>query len=184
MKKIMIIAAAVMLVLSGCKGNTQPTSTEPPPTSIPVTAEPTTAPTVLIQAENTSKVPDGWTVVSKYKYDVDGDGERETLRLCTDAQSDADGMMAWDDSHNWVLEMSDASNIFTLYKDYIHTGMPSFEVYQDSEGKTCVNLSVLTGAGYSMKKFIYIKDKKAFEVQNIYNEEDINHLYSSVPMYD
>lgn len=184
MKKIMIIAAMLILTLSGCKGNIQPAPTEIPTTATPATAEPTEIPTVLIQAENVSKVPDGWTVVSKYKYDFDGDGDRETLRLCTDAQSDADGLMAWDDSHNWVLEMSDASNIFTLYKDYIHTGMPSFEVYQDSDGKTCVNLSVITGAGYSMKKFIYIKDKKAFEEQNIYNEEGINHLYSSVPMYD
>ncbi len=184
MNKILLAAIVVsLLMLGGCKDKDKPTET-PQPTETPVVTQiPTEAPAVLIQAENASKVPDGWTVVSKYRFDIDGDGERETIRLCTDAQSDDDGHMEWDDSHSWVLEMSDASNIFTLYNNYIHTGIPCFEVYEDADGRSCINLTVTTGAGYSMKKFIYIRDKKAFEEQTIYNEENINHLYSSTPMY-
>lgn len=184
MKKIIFAAVAALCILSACTSQTQnpQSGTSPQPTA-QITAEPTKAPAELLQAGTVSEVLENWTEVSKYRYDIDGDGERETIRLCTDAQRGENGEMMWDDSHKWVLETVDASNIFTMYSGSIHNGMPYFEVYEDKDGRVCVGLTVSSGAGYEIKKFVYIKDKKAFEVENVYSEEGINRLYTSMQGY-
>lgn len=183
-KKLFLCAALAACMLSSCTGGQQnpQSGTSASPTAA-VTAEPSAAPKTLLQADTVSRVQEGWTEISKYRYDIDGDGERETLRLCTDAKRGANGEVLWDDSHNWVLEMTDASNIFTLYNGRISNGIPYFEVYEDKDAKICVGLTVSSGAGYEIKKYVYIKDKKAFETEDVYTENGINRLYTSIQEY-
>lgn len=186
MKKILFTAAvSALCILSACtgQGNVSTQPSEQPQQTSRATAEPTKAPAELLQAGSTSAAADGWTEVSKYRYDVDADGERETIRLYTDAQRSENGELMWDDSQKWVLEMADGSNIFTLYSGAIHNGMPYFEVYEDKDGRICIGLTVSSGAGYEIKKFVYIKDKKAFEIENVYSEDGINQLYTSLQAY-
>lgn len=178
---IITICICMLTILSSC--TTKPTPT-PSPSPTATVSTPTPSPKTYINAQTTGFTEDGWSKIDSYSFDIDGDGTEEIIQLTTSAAKDSKGRILWDDSQKWVVEVLDGEDIYTLMPaDLVSNGGVYFEFYQNSEiTKNCIRILISSSAGFSVKEYEYVKDKKAFteaepiKVQNL--------LYSSIPNYE
>lgn len=190
-----------MFLLSGCGGDDEQPSVEPidkPSTEIEqgesdvdVSAETDETEKVLIEA---SVIPDDiltWHKVSDYAGDLDNDGEDEELILATTAECDARGNFSWNDGQNWALYVFDGNDEYLLFKEYINTGYPYFEVsdyYMEDGAKTQINVVISSGASFSLRSYEFSEPAGAYVEEVIYTTKNItdggiNTRFSSFPEY-
>lgn len=186
MKKIFLfMALCVMLALSACGNESKTIDATPNPvlqTEAPTT-EPTKAPDMYIYASSGSKSASEWTEVKSFSYDMDNDGSKEKVRLITSAQKDSKERLVIDDSQNWVVEMQDNGEIFTLLDEKISNGCPYFEIAEDSETDAkYLRVLISSSAKFVNKNYMFLNDKRAFvEVESPKTQ---NTIYSSIPYYE
>lgn len=182
-----------MLCISACSDQKEPTATaEPttPPTSAPVvTVAPTAAPELIKQSEK-SKISSSWSKIGSYGYDINEDGVEDNIHLYTSAKTASNGEIIWDDGQEWVLEVTDGINTYTLFDEYIQLGNVYFEVmdYYDADGKEVPTIVLVksSSASFSVTKFTFDTKQNAFVKNDVINSDKessggINQRYSSFP---
>lgn len=194
MKKIFFLSAfCAMLCISACTNQKEPAPTAEPTIS-PVaaaTAAPTAAPdTNVISAGEQSKIGANWSKIGSYGYDIDADGIEENIRLCTSAQTDKNGNIIWDDGQDWVLEVTDGIETFTLFDENVKLGNVYFEImdYYDESGKEIPNIVLVksSSASFSVIRYTFNSEKNVFEENVVLNSDTesvggINQRYTSFP---
>lgn len=196
MKKILLIGALCsLLCVSACTDQGNPNaSAEPTTEPTPVT---TTAPTPspapsskIITASEDSKIGEGWSKVGSYGYDIDSDGTEENISLCTSAKKNKNGEFMWDDSQQWVLEVTDGIETFTLFDEYLPLGNIYFEVadYYDEEGNEipCIMLVESSSTNFTVIRYTFNSEENTFAENIVFNSDNessggINQRYSSFP---
>lgn len=178
-----------MLCISACTDRNDPVATAQPsvPTPVPTVSP---APAVTIKAGETSKIGENWSKIGAYGYDIDSDGIEENIHLYTSAQTDKKGNIIWDDGHEWVLEVTDGIETFTLFDEYVKLGNVYFEVsdYYDADGNEIPTIVLIksSSASFSVTKYTFNSEKNVF-VEDVVLSSDsdsvggINQRYTSLP---
>lgn len=194
MKKIFFLSAlCAMLCISACTDQKEPTATAEP--TVSPTVETTVAPTALpdaktILAGEQSKIGENWSKVGSYGYDINSDGIEENIRLYTSAATDKNGNIIWDDGQEWVLEVTDGIETFTLFDESVRLGNVYFEImdYYDENGNEIPNIVLIksSSASFSVIRYTFNAEKKAFEENIVLNSDSesvggINQRYTSFP---
>ena len=185
MKKILISVLA-FLMLTACKTVHSPSPTESPvatPTPSPEVIEP-----IKLTPSTKSAKTDNLNKLKSCEFDIDKDGEDDTVTLYVDAKSDEFGQLMTDDGHEWLLEASFYSgDFYTLYSGRIQHGSLYFELseFYNEEPQPTIITYMTTGAGLEIKKLSF---KDSFTEELIYStdlvtEGGTNRLYSSFPSY-
>lgn len=123
------------------------------------------------------------TVLNSFEVDLDGDGVNEKIELYTSAERDDDGEMMWDDGQLFLLMVSKGDAIYPLLNEYVQLGQVHFNVWYDVENRPVINTMILTGAGFSMYNYTYDKEEGGFVMNEVYNSDGINLMFSSIPSY-
>lgn len=195
MKKIILLGSLfTLLCISACTKQDNPTATATPEvTPTPAsTAAATPAPTPSgkkITASEKSSIGEKWSKVGGYGYDMDNDGVEENITLSTSAQSSKKGDIMWDDAQQWVLEVSDGIETFTLFNENVHNGNVYIDVadyYKGDQTIPTISLIKSTGATFSVITYQYNSADNTFTEKVVLNSDDesdggINQLYSSIP---
>ncbi len=177
-KKFLSIFLAFIIcttVFAGCEsgGKTaeNETAASPNVTSEP---EPSTAKPEIITASDDSF--DDLYAVGEYEYDLNGDGEDDSVYLRADVGVDKNGEILLNDGQNWVLYAEVSGETYVLFKQYINNGGAYFEVadYYESDGTAVpnINLMVSTGAGFKMLGFSFLEEENGFAKNVLYNSDD------------
>ena len=186
MKKILTLLSLV-LILCSCEQVHAPAPTENP------TAAPTETPEAIVEVselsvQEESAKTDILNVLKSCEYDIDKDGEDDTLTLYVDAKEDERGTLMSDDGHEWLLEAALSSgDYYTLYSGRIQHGSLYFELsefYQEEPVPTVITY-LTSGAGFEINKFAF---DNGFTKEIVYSSDNvtdsgINMIYSSLPSY-
>ena len=131
---------------------------------------------------NVSAAAEGtWTTVDSCNYDITGDGMNNAITLYTSAESDDKGIM-WDDSQNWILEISDGANgYYTLLNERVSGGAVYYDVNEMESGDRSVTVYVTSGAGTDITEYVF--GGAGFTEKQVYSAGVINKVHSSIPWY-
>ena len=110
----LLIAVAVCtgLALTGCNNGgdapgVEASSSPTPSPSVSASAAPAPSESSkelpLASAQEEKPVQSSWTEIARYALDFDGDQEKETVYLYTEAEKGSDGKIAWNDGQQWTL---------------------------------------------------------------------------------
>ncbi len=179
--RLLLVAFAVLMILSGCKTDQGAIDVEKPPVDTEKT---------VVKA---SRIPDevySWNRVSEYVGDIDGDGTDEKVVLMTSAERNEDGEFLWNDGQNWALYV-DGKADYLFLKEYLNTGNVYFEVsdyYMKNGAKPKLNVIVSTGAGFSLKSYEFSELDEGYVEESVYSTKEvteggINRRFSSFPQY-
>ncbi|MCX7714568.1 MAG: hypothetical protein N2171_02420 [Clostridia bacterium] len=187
MKRIfLLIALFITIGLSACTEKTEPVSFPVVPSETPALIQKN------IEPAATSAVSDGWTQVSTYSCDIDEDGQDEIISLYTSAGKDKKGKILWDDGQNWVLEMHDGNEYYTLFSGYVQLGNLYFEVsdyYKDSGTTPVVTLIESESANFKVINYMYDVKEKHYTQKIVFDSASdasggINRKFSSIPVIE
>jgi len=208
MKRLYIVMVILsMLMLSSCEDTVQ-TSTEstdaPIETKTPATIAATEA--VVIQSteeavkkdddkemeiilSGESNPKDGYAKTFSNACDVTGDGIKDNVSLYVKAESDEDGVLLFEDSQEWFLEVSDGISAYTLYKGEISHGNAYAEIseyYIGEKAVPVISFIKSSGTGLSVTNYTYNNDKKGFEKDDVFTTDKlcdggVNKIASSLP---
>lgn len=147
----------------------------------PVKAQATEA-TVFVGKSNVSAASEGtWSTVDSCNYDISGDGVNDTVTLYTSAESDDMGIL-WDDTQQWILEVSDGGNgYYTLLDTSVSNGSVYYQVNELNDGTRTIVVYITTGAGTEISEYIF--GKAGFTEKEVYSSSGINTVHSSIPWY-
>jgi len=187
MKKIIILLTSFTL-LSGC---TNPLTVKNEPTTSPVeTSAPTDAPTeapvqyIPVDVSSESNA-DGMTKVASFDMWCLSEDDSDTITLYTSAKK-YNGEFEWDDSSEWLLEISGADgNYYTLFDNRVSLGSIYFDVAEFDE-KTYILLRNISTASSNTEVYCVNDGEycKTNELDlNDLSEYNVNLLYTSTPSY-
>lgn len=138
-----------------------------------------------------SELPDmsGWSEVSRYTGDANGDEADENVVLMTSAGRDASGNIAWGDGQQWVLYVEDRYSTYVLFDEYVQNGQVYFEAadyYTEDGAVPKINVVVSTGAEFAVRSYAFDSKNNAYTESVIYDTKDItsggiNKKFSSIP---
>ncbi|MBN2558863.1 MAG: hypothetical protein JXB33_08935 [Clostridia bacterium] len=123
-----------------------------------------------------------WTLIDYYGHDLDGDGTDEITALYTSAERDASGEMMWDDGQDFILMITDGSDYYTLFKEFVQIGMVYFSIHgATDEAPAGVLTFVSTGAGLRLEKSTYNVEDGGYVIESVYDAGSLNVMYNSFP---
>ena len=170
MKKIKLLFLFVLSVflITGCMGDVSNKENIILPAALPEDAK-------------------GWTELSRYIGDVDGDGNDETVVLSTSAERDEDGEILWNDGQNWLLYVNDSDETYVLLNEFIQLGNVYFEVldyYMEDGIEPCINVITTTGSGINLKNYKF--NDGGYKVSSLYDTTEttkagVNRRFTSIP---
>lgn len=141
------------------------------------TDEAPTGRTVVKTDESAAK--ESWTRIKSYDCALIGN-DSATVSLYTSAQT-IDNEIFWDDSQQWVVEVSDKNGGYYVLTDkFINNGSVYFEIVE-TDGKASVNVFSETCTGMEIKQYTY--SGSGFAETTLYSSGTANMLYSTVPSY-
>lgn len=189
MKKIkfLLVLTAVFVLLSGCgKENVEPAASNESNQE----SQQHEVKMVEIKSSTLNDDISKMTEVTSYVGDTDGDGTDETVVLATSAQRNSKGEFLWNDGQDWALYVDDREDgVYVLYDGFVQTGNVNFEVsdyYMKDGAVPKISVIISTGAGFSLKNYVFSADSKAYIEEIIYDtqvvtEAGINRRFSSIP---
>ena len=195
-KKLVLALICVMMFFSGCTAQKTSDNTEnekTPEVSVNTEKKDTKAETEKSSARNisSSELPDmsGWSEVTRYTGDANGDGADENVVLMTSAGRDASGNIAWNDGQQWVLYVEDRYSTYTLFDEYVQLGQVYFEIadyYMEDGAVPKINVVVSTGAEFAVRNYTFDSKNNAYTESVIYDTKDstsagIDRKFSSIP---
>ena len=195
MKKILsaTILAIMVMFVTGCK-DTQPSEPVVSTDVTETTSENSENYEVKPVGNNPPADTEGFTPMGRYEFDVDGDGNQDTVTLYTSAQRDMKGDMMWDDSQTWVLQADCGENsVYDLYNNRIG-GMVYMNVadyYNSGEEEKVITLIISSNTFHEIREYRYddTLDGACFGETTVFTTDDIanegiGNLYSSIPDYE
>lgn len=126
----------------------------------------------------------GMTKLEEFSIDLDMDSTEENIELYTAAKRNAKGEMMWDDGQNWLLVVRDGDKSYPLLSGYVQLGQVYFTVSRigPDQGHN-IAVIVPTDSSFSVIGYSFDSEKKGFVRQQLYESEDDNWIYSSIPDY-
>ncbi|HOA79721.1 MAG TPA: hypothetical protein PKK61_01470 [Defluviitaleaceae bacterium] len=143
-------------------------------------------PAIVINGVKTNEwlyITEDGTKLREYSIDLDSDGEEEKIQLYTSTARDESGELLWDDNQNWLLLIEDGNEYYPLFESPVQLGMVYFNVFYDSNELAKVSLILSAGASMKITNYYYDEELGGYIVDNIYEEDSINAMYSSIPYY-
>jgi hypothetical protein len=173
---VLIALAFLLVFLAGCQEKIQNTE-EPQPE---IAAEIRTVNPVDSDSLDTANM----TMLREFSTDLDLDNIEEKIELYTAAERGENGEIVWDDGQNWLLLVRDEDKAYSILSQYVQLGSVYFAVSKSGEDQM-PNITVMipTGARFSMIGYTYNKEEDSFNGKLLYEAEDDNWLYSSLPGY-
>ncbi|HZK85617.1 MAG TPA: hypothetical protein VFC58_13310 [Desulfosporosinus sp.] len=178
MRRISYILLFVFLsiVLNGCQKSEQ-TSMPSQPGNKVVNSLIEAVPSESIDTKSMTKL-------DAFSYDYDLDNTEEEIELYTAARRNEKGEMGWDDGQNWLLVVWDGQKAYPLLSEYVQLGSVYFTVSNNGVSEVSnINVIVHTGAGFSLKTYVFNKDRGGFAGGTVYNSKDTNFVHTSIPGY-
>jgi hypothetical protein len=173
---VLLIFVFMCTILIGCQNNEQ--------TNKPAQSGNKTENKMIEAAASGSIDTKGMTKLDEFSHDLDLDNAEEKIELYTDAKRNQNGEMEWDDGQNWLLAVWDGKEAYPLLKQYVQLGSVYFTVSNNGVGEaSSITVIVSTGAGLSLKTYVFNKDKGGFEEEDVYTSKDSNYIHSSIPGY-
>lgn len=159
----------------------QKTPPAPDGSDAPAT-ETATTPAVFVGKSNVSAVSEGkWSTVDSCNYDITGDSVNDTVTLYTSAEADDMGIL-WDDTQQWVLEVSDGgTGYYTLLDTTVSNGSVYYQVNELTDGTRSIIVYITTGAGTAINEYTF--GRSGFTESEIHSSSGINTVHSSIPWY-
>ncbi len=171
MKKLLLAILCVMM-LASCGGNGEnPTPTPTPEVNTPMA-------TRMITATGDNPIGDNWTILGEVGLMIDG--EFADIYLATDAETDKNGNILWDDSQRWALVVVGESNNYVLFNEDIY-GKAYIEV-ETVDNLPEITLVQTSSMGLSLNRYTY-SDGAFYEENVIAPKENGNNIYSTFPDY-
>ncbi len=134
-----------------------------------------------IGKSESSPIEQTWSEVDTFKCDLNNDGERDTIKLSTSAESD-NGEILWNDSQKWVLEVKIGNDYYILLNQNVSNGRIYYDISETSDGAYAITVYTVLGTGTSVKQYTY--SKTGFVEKLLYTAPAGNMLHSSVPAYE
>ena len=198
MKKffLMIIPILSVMLASGCGGNGQNNTEQPNNEVVTNTENPIeeNKHEAKIVGNNPPTDTEGFEPVGRYEFDIDGDGEEDTVTLYTSAMRDEKGDMMWDDSHIWLLQAERANNeVNDLFSQRLggRVYMNVSDYYNSGEEEKVITLIISSNAFHEIREYRYddTLSGACFTETTVYTtdeaaNEGIGNLYSSIPDYE
>ena len=128
-------------------------------------------------------ITDEGTKLREYAIDLDGDGAEEKIQLNTAAQRDENGDILWDDSQDWLLLVEDQNAYYPLFAEPVQIGMVYFNVFYDENDLPKISLLLSAGASMRITNYYYDDALNGYKAENVYEENSINSMYSTIPYY-
>ncbi|MBQ2932362.1 MAG: hypothetical protein IJE62_05940 [Clostridia bacterium] len=128
--------------------------------------------------------------ITSYTGDTDADGTDERVVLVTSAERDEKGEFLWNDGQQWALYVQDgAEDAYVLFNRFVQAGSVYFDVadyYLKDGAVPKILVTVSTGAGLSLKNYIFESEKAAYTEEVVFDtqsvtEGGINRRFSSIP---
>ncbi|HYE83024.1 MAG TPA: hypothetical protein VEG39_12770 [Clostridia bacterium] len=175
-KYALVMLTFLLIFLTGCQDKGQDIEQPQPEVKSEVT---------LIEPVTGDSLETGiMTKLREFSCDVDMDNEDESIELYTAAGRAENGDMQWDDGQSWILLVRDGEKAYPLLSRYVQLGVVHFTVSNSNEDKLpYITVIVPTNASFSMKGYTYNKEKDSFSEETLYESEDDNWLYSTIPGY-
>lgn len=171
---LILIITVACLILIGCQ-NSKPTS--PQPENKNETRLIKAVPRESIETKNMTKL-------DEFPYDLDLDGSEEKVELFTAAERNENGEIVWDDGQNWLLVVWDGEKAYPILSQYVQLGSVYFTVSNNGMDEVSnITVIVPTGAGFSLKTYVFDNIRNGFEVELIYTSKDNNYFHNSIPTY-
>ncbi|MGE5579558.1 MAG: hypothetical protein ACM3WU_05860 [Bacillota bacterium] len=125
-----------------------------------------------------------WLSLSEYEGDLDGDEAPERVELLVRAdRSPDDGKIVWDDGQPWLLLVTDGSDYYPLFDQYVQLGVVYFDVREDQAGAAEIQVLLTTGAGFELSKISFSAADRAYKVEQAYASKGVNLKHTSFPSY-
>ncbi len=185
--KCLTILIAALVLVSGCgKENIEQNN----PNENNVENQQEQINRVEIKASGLSAEINNMTEVTSYVGDTDGDGVDERVVLATSAERSGKGEFLWNDGQNWALYVDDKEDgTFVLFDGFVQAGNVNFEVsdyYMKDGAVPKISVILSTGAGFSLKNYIFLKETKAYAEEVVYDTKEvteggINRRFTSIP---
>lgn len=121
----------------------------------------------------------GWTLIKSYDCALIGD-DGASVSLYTSAQT-IDNEIIWDDSQQWVVEVSDKNGGYYVLMDRLISNGSAYVEVVEADGEKSVNVFVKTSAGMEIKQYTY--SGNGFAETTLYSSGAVNTLCSTVPSY-
>jgi hypothetical protein len=107
----------------------------------------------------------------------------QTLSLYTAAQYDNETGFAWDDGQDWALIFENNAGVFPLFpRQYVQLGGVSCSAYYEWDVEPAVLhvlVEVRQTAGYTIYDCVYDGPRGEFNVDTVYDADEINFMGSS-----
>ncbi len=189
MKKFLIYACVLALALgiSSCKTAEAPSHTEPASTASSDAQTGEDKEEIIEKGKNAETA--GMTKTFSSEYDINDDGITDNISLYVDAQKDENGILMMEDSHKWVLEVTDGITTYTLYSGTISNGAAYAEIaeyYSGDETLPTISMINSSSACLSVTNYTYNKETQKFIKKTMFSSDKlsdagINMIASSVP---
>jgi len=108
------------------------------------------------------------------------DGEFADIYLATDAETDKDGEILWDDSQDWALVVAGENNNYVLFNENLY-GKAYIDV-ATVDNLPEITLVTTSSIGISVKKYTY-SDGAFYEESVIDPADNGNSIYGTFPDY-
>lgn len=184
--KVILMFMLFTLIISGCGKEKTPANEKP----IGGVEENSHTMQVEVKAQSLPASVADMIEVTSYVGDTDADGIDEKIVLATSAERNVKGEFLWNDGQNWALYVEDGQDgTYVLLNEYVQAGNVYFDVsdyYLKDGAKPVILVTVSTGAGLSIKKYAFEKERTAyieeivFDTKNV-TEGGINRRFSSIP---
>ena len=171
MKKLLLAILMVML-LASCGNKTESPAPSPTP-EVNTQKE-----TKMITATYDNPIKDNWTVLGEVGLMIDS--EFADIYLATEAETDKDGEILWDDSQRWALVVEGEKDTYVLFNEDIY-GKAYIEV-DTVDNLPEITLVTTSSIGLSAVKYTY-SDGAFYEEKVITPDENGNNIYSTFPDY-
>lgn len=125
----------------------------------------------IIEKNSQTAIQNGWSEVHKSDIML-GEGQNAQVKLYTSATKDSDGTLVYDDGNQWVLEVENNGEYYTLVNKYVQLGKVNYIAGEDENGEEFITAFISTGAGISVERYTY--NGTAFEGQTVYSSSGLN----------
>ncbi len=124
------------------------------------------------------------TKLEQFSFNMDSDAAEESIELYTTASRGLDGDVLWDDGQKWLLVIADKNRYYSLFDEYVQLGSVYFNVATIGEDQTpCIEVLVQHGCGRKIIDYVYDKKTDSYIENIIYETDDRNESYTSIPAY-
>ena len=189
MKKLLLIVVSI-LVLSSCSPRNNIAERQ---TTVPMEYEASETPTPtpdefkyieVAVTENTAS--EGMTKICDSDCFFLSKDDADNVALYTSAQRGEDGRLQYDDSAEYLLEVtSSTGKVYTLFDNRISNGSVYFDIVEFSQKPYIIVRNISTAGDYT--EIFCAAEKSIFKTNelnlNTLKEQETNLIYTSVPLY-